>query len=81
MEKYNGWTNRETWNVNLWVMNDEGLYSAMHQHSQPWTAESARDFVLDILPDGTPDMSGVKDYFAVNWEEIANAWNEDQNEE
>ena len=74
MEKYNGWTNWETWNVNLWIMNDEGLYSAMHQHSQPWTAESARDFMLDILPDGTPDMSGVKDYCAVNWEEIAAAW-------
>ena len=81
MGKYNGWTNRETWNVNLWIMNGvgtslEGLYSAMRQHSQPWTAESARDFVLDILPDGTPDMNGVKDYFAVNWEEIAAAWNE-----
>lgn len=79
MEKYNGWTNRETWNVNLWIMNDEGLYRAMHQSPQPWTAESARDFVLDILPDGTPDMSGAKDYVAVNWEEIANTWNEGWN--
>ena len=77
---YNGWTNRETWNVNLWVMNDEGLYSAMHQHSHPWTAESARDFMLDILPDGTPDMSGAKDYVAVNWDEIAAAWADAWNE-
>lgn len=75
MEKYNGWTNRETWDVNLWIMNNDGLCSAMHQHPQPWTAESARDFVLDILPDGTPGMSGAKDYFAVNWQEIADAWN------
>mgnify|MGYP007068907461 CR=1 FL=1 len=74
--QYNGLTNRETWNVNLWIMNDDGLCSAMRQHSQPWTAESARDFVLDILPDGTPDMNGVKDYFAVNRGEIAAAWNE-----
>jgi hypothetical protein len=25
-EKYNGWSNYETWCVNLWLTNDEGTY-------------------------------------------------------
>jgi hypothetical protein len=29
---YNGWTNYETWNVALWLQNDEGLYNLAREY-------------------------------------------------
>lgn len=28
---YNGWSNRATWNVNLWLSNDQGLYNEVNR--------------------------------------------------
>jgi hypothetical protein len=81
---YNGWKNWETWNVALWFGNDEGLYRATVR-GRPFTAETAEELARDMLPNGTPDFrslhhgrgKGARLYSEVDWQEIADAWNEE----
>jgi hypothetical protein len=74
--KYNGWTNYATWRVNLEMFDGSESY---------WTAESAREFVEYLIEDSTPE--GVaRDYALaflsdVNWHEIAEHYQEEEEEE
>jgi len=86
---YQGWANWETWNVALWFGNDEGLYRAVLDYRGRFTADSAKAFVLEILPRGTPDFKRyggspravAKAYAEVDWREIAADFNEMKGED
>lgn len=70
--RYNGWRNYETWNVALWLGNDEGLYraavEAARAHRGRLTGDDAARIVAELLPNGTPD---TKNMHRVHWPEIA----------
>lgn len=51
--QYNGWTNYQTWNVALWIQNDDGLYIIAKRHSNYADAQVAlAELGLTTTPDG-----------------------------
>jgi hypothetical protein len=81
---YNGWKNWQTWNVNLWLSNDEGMYmtcrAAKHRQEPGgrFNAKTAKVYILMLMPNGTPDMKnkGAEGYKGVDWKAVAQSMND-----
>ena len=86
-EECNGWTNWETWVVNLWLTNDEGLYyetlRICDRDLNPHEYEFQRREELELWVDELMDENIITDKVSlhrVNWREIVESW-QDQIEE
>ena len=91
-DKYNGYTNYETWNVKLWIDNDQGEQEYWAEEAQRiYDAETDKDdaantlsaTLKDYFQENKPDVSGTYSDLlqgaldSVNWYEIAENMLED----
>lgn len=72
MDNYNGWSSYETWNVALWIGNDEGLYSLARRSSSFARFTAA---LAEIGVTHTPDGVAFDDP-AVDEDEIETVFDE-----
>lgn len=86
---YNGWTNHETWLVNLWLGDNSHETVAEICGDDPDIATLAdwlKEYVEEMAEPVTKSASLVSDLMgsamgAVNWNEIARCWIEDYSAE
>ena len=75
---YNGWTNWETWNVSVWIDNDETLNRIMTLSAKgDWEMFKALAMQFGITK--TPDGVSFED-LEVNHYELSESFAEDQKE-
>lgn len=77
---YNGWTNYETWRVNLEIFDswDSDQLDSLTMGDDYNLAGQLKDYVCELLETGTESNSLALSYAlaflnAVNWQEIAKA--------
>jgi len=65
---YNGWTNYETWNVALWIQNDEGLYDLAKNFTDYETLVNVlyEEFGVKETKDGVKFASAKINDFQIN---------------
>jgi len=78
MSNYNGWTNRETWLVNLWFGDS---FTEMAEDGDTVDSEFIESHVTDYVDEIVPSSSFIADMVdmnAINWEELAEHYKPDE---
>jgi len=75
--RYNGYENKPTWLVPLWIDNEEGTYHAVRDFIAENGTENLRDFIEEMYQVGegasiNSDMLGWA-WAHVNWDEVVEA--------
>ena len=74
-KSYNGWTNYETWVVNLWLDGDEGSYRHLRAMAQEAWANAEADRTFTRLERATLDlMAALKDEHEETQPEVTGVW-------
>ena len=63
---YNGWKNYETWNVSLWMMNDEDNYDLVQYSKSYDQYMNAKSYESTTTPDGVKWNDSTLDYDALD---------------
>lgn len=75
--KYEGWENRETWCLNLWLTNEKELYDTTFEVCRDGDIQEAADKLKEFIEElrdgkGRPDIfRDVGSLWRVNWRDIA----------
>jgi hypothetical protein len=85
---YSGWHNYETWNVNLWLTNDEGSYNYLVEMVNDASDEAdLADRLESLICDDAPELTGIygdlltQSLRAIDFQELASAFWVDFREE
>lgn len=81
----NGWTNWSTWQINLWLDNEEPWYRAKQSFLRRYAGQMTEELVERFCEEqfgqkATPDMD-PGDWLEVNWEEITEAFENEAKED
>lgn len=86
-QTYEGFSNRTTWNVALWIDNEYRWYKAklkfcLTHGASNLTEANVAEFCRDLIgPSGTEDFESSEDWNKVVWKDIVEHWRAEGDEQ